>query len=65
VKKFVKLISLPVVCLTLFDPGFWMYKWKKHGQGTHCTKMYADKFAENTTYVQKICLPKPQILGFQ
>ena len=40
----------------------------KHGQGTHITKMGADKLAENTTNAPKlfgpICLPKPKNLGF-
>ena len=40
----------------------------KHGQGTHSTKMGADKLAENTPNAPKcfgpICLPKPKSLGF-
>ena len=40
----------------------------KHGQGTHSTKMGADKLAENTPnapkYICPICLPKPKSLGF-
>ena len=41
----------------------------KHGQGTHCSKMGADKLAENTLNAPKfICpnfLPKPKSLGFR
>jgi hypothetical protein len=41
---------------------------ENHGQGTHYTKMGADKLAENTPNAPKIicpnCLPKPKILGF-
>ena len=36
----------------------------KHGQGTHSTKMGADKLSENTPNAP-ICLPKPKSLGFQ
>ena len=40
----------------------------KHGQGTHSTKMGADKLAKNTPNAPKffgpICLPKPKSLGF-
>ena len=40
----------------------------KHGQGTHSTKMGADKSAENTPNAPKffgpICLPKSKSLGF-
>ena len=40
----------------------------KHGQGTHITKMGADKSAENTPTAPKficpICLPRPKSLGF-
>ena len=39
----------------------------KHGQGTHFTKMGADKSAENTPNAPKFicpnCLPKPKSLG--
>ena len=39
------------------------------GQGTHSTKMGADKLAENTQNAPKFicpnCLPKPKSLGFQ
>ena len=41
---------------------------RKHGQGTHSTKMGADKLSENTPNASKyfgpICLPKPKSLGF-
>ena len=40
----------------------------KHGQGTHCTKMGADKSAENTPNAPKFicpnCLPKHRSLRF-
>ena len=40
-----------------------------HGQGTHCNKMGADSFAENTPnaweFICPICLPKPKCSGFQ
>ena len=40
----------------------------KHGQGTHSTKMGADKLAENTPNAPKFicpnCLPKPKSLEF-
>ena len=40
----------------------------KHGQGTHSTKMVADKLAKNTPNAPKSispnCLPKPKSLGF-
>ena len=40
----------------------------KHGQGTHSTKMGADKSAENTSNAPKIsgllCQPEPKRLGF-
>jgi hypothetical protein len=39
----------------------------KHGQGTHSTKMSADKSAENiqnaAQHFGPICLPKPKSLG--
>ena len=42
---------------------------RKHGQGTHCTKMGADKLAENNpnaqTFIFPNCLLKPKSLGFQ
>ena len=42
---------------------------RKHGQGTHCTKMGADGWAENTPnapeFICPICLPKPKSSGFQ
>ena len=41
----------------------------KHGQGTHSTKMSADKLAENTPNASKFispnCLPKPKNLWFR
>ena len=41
----------------------------KHGQGTHSTKMGADKLAKNTPNAPKFispnCLPKPKSLGFR
>ena len=41
----------------------------KHGQGTHCTKMGADKLAEYTPNAPKFicpnCLPKPKSFGFR
>ena len=41
----------------------------KHGQGTHSTKMGADKLDENTPNAPKficpICLPKDKSSGFQ
>ena len=38
----------------------------KHGQGTHNTKMGADKWAENTPkFICPICLLKPKSLGFR
>ena len=41
----------------------------KHGQGTHITKIAADKLAENTPNAPKFigpnCLLKPKSLGFQ
>ena len=42
---------------------------EKHGQGTHSTKMGADKSFENTSNAQKFiylfyCLSKPKSLGF-
>ena len=41
----------------------------KHGQGTHSTKMGANKSAENTPnapeFIWPICLPKPKNSGFQ
>jgi hypothetical protein len=41
----------------------------KHGQGTHCTKMGADKLAENTPnapkFIRPNCLSKPKSLGFR
>ena len=48
----------------------WSNGWliKKHGQGTHSSKIGADKSAENTPNAAKlfgpICLPKPKSLGF-
>ena len=40
----------------------------KHGQGTHSTKMSADKLAEKTSNAPECicpnCLPKPRHLGF-
>jgi hypothetical protein len=37
----------------------------KHGKGTHCTKMGADKLAENTPNLsaQNVC-PKPKVWDF-
>ena len=38
---------------------------EKHGQGTHRTKMGADKLFENTPkFICPNCLPKPKSLGF-
>ena len=41
----------------------------KYGQGTHSTKMVADKSANNTPSAPKLicpnCLPKPKSLGFR
>lgn len=34
----------------------------KHGQGTHCTKMGADKSAENTTNAPKFIYPRNHML---
>ena len=42
---------------------------EKHTQGTHSTKICADKSAENTPNDLKLicpnCLPKPKSLGFR
>ena len=44
---------------------------KKHGQGTHCTKMGANSLAENENipnapeFICSICLPKSKSSGFQ
>ena len=50
-----------------FLKTFWAWA-DKFGQGTHSTKMVADKSAENTQNGPKIfgpiCLPKPKSLGF-
>ena len=35
----------------------------KHGQGTHCTKMGADKLAENTPNAQIVC-QSPKVWDF-
>ena len=41
---------------------------RKHGEGTHFTKMSADKSAENTPNAPKFiypnCLPKPKVWNF-
>jgi hypothetical protein len=37
---------------------------KKHGQGTHSTKMRADKLAENTPNAPKIVCPSPKVWNF-
>ena len=37
---------------------------EKHGQGTHCTKMGADKLAENTPNAPKFICPSPNVWDF-
>ena len=45
-----------------------MENMRGHGQGTYCTKMGADKLAENNPNAQKFICPnflsKPESLGF-
>ena len=36
----------------------------KHGQGTHSTKMDADKLAENTSNAPKYICPSPEVWDF-
>ena len=52
-------------CLVYYRNNGWLMK---HGQGTHNTKMVADKLAENTPNAPKFtcpnCQPKPKNLGF-
>ena len=55
----------------MWNKGFFMeimVDYGKHKQGTHSTKMSADKLAQNTPNVPKIicpdCLPSPKLWDF-
>ena len=51
-----------------FLKKYWLNN-RKHGQGTHCTKIGADNLSKNKPnapeFICPICLSKPKSAGFQ